>query len=52
VKLIFLISISERLKTEENIGTSNLWKRTQKDVMEIQQRIKEIEQKIINITQQ
>lgn len=48
----FLISISERLKTEENIGTSNLWKRTKKDVVEIQQLIKEIEQKIINITQQ
>lgn len=48
----FLISISERLKTEESIDTSNLWKRTQKDIIEIQQRIKEIEKKIINITQQ
>jgi len=42
----FLISISERLKTEENIEPDHLWKRTSKDVEEIMHRLKEIQLKI------
>jgi hypothetical protein len=42
----FLISICERLKTDESISTDNLWKRTPADLVEISHRIKEIQHKL------
>jgi len=42
----YLIGICERLKTEADIPTSNLWARTQPDMKEIHNRLKEIAKRI------
>lgn len=42
----YLLNICERLKTETNVKTENLWKRTQPDMKEIHSRLKEIAKRI------
>jgi len=42
----YLLNICERLKTECDIPTTNLWKRTQPDMKEIHRRLKEIANRI------
>ena len=42
----YLLNICERLKTETNVKTENLWKRTQPDMKEIHGRLKEIAKRI------
>lgn len=42
----YLLNICERLKTECDIPTNNLWKRTKPDMTEIHKRLKEIAKRI------
>ena len=42
----YLLNICERLKTETNVKTENLWKRTKPDIKEIHSRLKEIANRI------
>ena len=42
----YLLNICERLKTETNVKTENLWKRTKPDMKEIHSRLKEIAKRI------
>ena len=42
----YLLNICERLKTEADIPTNNLWARTQPDMKEIHNRLKEIANRI------
>jgi hypothetical protein len=41
-EVAYLVSLCERLKTECDITTDNLWKRTKPDMMEIHRSMKEI----------
>ena len=45
----FLVNICSRLKTECNVDSSSLWKRTAVDIQEIQRQIKEIAVKLKSI---
>lgn len=45
----YLLNICERLKTETNIQSSQLWKRTQPDMKEIHKRLKTIASRIKRI---
>lgn len=45
----FLVSIVERLKSEEGVDKTQLWKRTKKDIGEINKRTKAIARRIYRI---
>lgn len=45
----FLVSICERLQTEDKIGSAQLWKRTRPDLMAINKQLKEISKRVYRI---
>lgn len=46
----FLMTVNERLKTEMNVPTESLWKRTQQRIAEIKARLKSIGHKLRRLT--
>ena len=45
----FLVSICERLKSEDRIGSQQLWKRTRPDIIAINKQLKEIARRVYRI---
>ncbi len=45
----FLVSICERLQTEEKIGNGQLWARTKPDILAINRQLKEISKRVYRI---
>lgn len=51
-EVAYLVSLCERLKTECDITTDNLWKRTKPDMMEIHRSMKEIASRLHRLGKQ
>ena len=45
----FLVGICERLKSEDKVGSQQLWKRTKPDMMAINKQLKEIAKRVYRI---
>ena len=45
----FLVGICERLKSEDRVGSQQLWKRTKPDMMAINKQLKEIAKRVYRI---